>query len=157
MSGIGSKIVAIQIYYENVREGMSLPILQKLPTVRQLVMYAGASGDYCEIHYDHQFAQSAGLPTVIVHGALKNAFLGQLLTDWIGNDGSIKKMSVQYRDMDGTNSPIYCKGIVTKKYTKGSEYLVECAIWTEKITGEKTTLGTALLSLPSVTTQPYGQ
>ena len=34
-------------------------------TTRQLVMYAGASGDYNRIHYDHHFAVEAGLGGVI--------------------------------------------------------------------------------------------
>ena len=52
-------------------EGTSITPLVKTPTTRQLVQYAGPSGDYYEIHYDQAFAQSAGLGGVIVHGALK--------------------------------------------------------------------------------------
>ncbi len=41
-----------QLHYEDVHEGTPLPTLEKTPTTRQLVMYAGASGDFYEIHYD---------------------------------------------------------------------------------------------------------
>ena len=141
--------MAAQVYYQDIREGMALPSLEKAPTTRQLVMYAGASGDYYELHYDQQFACAKGLSGIIVHGALKNAFLGQLLTDWIGDRGDLKRLSVQYRGMDVPGSPIHCKGVVTKKYIRDGEHLVECAIWTEKLDGEKTTHGSALVSLPS--------
>ena len=36
--------MAAQIYYEDVEAGSDLPSLEKNPTTRQLVQYAGASG-----------------------------------------------------------------------------------------------------------------
>ena len=59
-------------------------------------MYAGASGDYYEVHYDKDFATERGLPGIIVHGALKSGFIGQMLSDWAGAEGSIKKLEIQY-------------------------------------------------------------
>ncbi len=54
---------------------MAVPTLEKRPGLRQLVMYAGASEDYYEVHYDRDFARTQGLPDAIVHGALKSGFL----------------------------------------------------------------------------------
>ena len=138
-----------QLHFEDVEEGMPLPTLQKTPTTRQLVMYAGASGDYYQIHYDLEFAKNNGLPNVILHGALKNAFLGHLVTDWIGEWGTLKKLSVQYRGMDIPGTPAYVKGVVKKKYVKDGENVVECEIWLENHEGEHTTPGYAVATLPS--------
>ena len=138
-----------QIYFEDVTEGMELPTLQKDPTTQQLVRYAGASGDYYQIHYDLEFARSNGLPNVILHGALKNAFLGHLMTDWIGESGTLRKLSAQYRGMDVPGSPIYAKGVVTKKHVESGDHLVECDIWLENADGDRTTPGSAVASLPS--------
>ena len=137
-----------QVYFEDVQEGTELPALEKNPTTQQLVKYAGASGDYYQIHYDQEFARANGLPKVVLHGALKNAFLGQLVTDWIGEHGTLKKLSAQYRGMDVPGTPIYCKGIVKKKSVQGGENIVECEIWVENANGERTTLGSAVVSLP---------
>ena len=63
-----------------VKAGEEIPELVKHPTTRQLVQYAGASGDFYEIHYDQDFARSTGLPGVILHGLLKAGFLAQLVT-----------------------------------------------------------------------------
>jgi len=70
-----------QLYYEDIVVGSEITPLLKQPTTRQLVMWAGASGDYYAIHYDKDFALSKGLPGVIVHGQLVGCFLGQLITD----------------------------------------------------------------------------
>ena len=138
-----------QVYFEDVSEGSEIPTLRKDPTTQQLVRYAGASGDYYQIHYDLGFAKANGLPDVILHGALKNAFLGHLMTDWIGEAGDLRKLSAQYRGMDVPGSPIYAKGVVTRKYVEAGDHLVECDIWLENADGEKTTPGRATVSLPS--------
>ncbi len=135
-----------QVYFEDVEQGTELPTLRKDPTTQQLVMYAGASGDYYQIHYDRQFALGNGLPDVILHGALKNAFLGQLMTDWIGEQGRLARLSVQYRGMDVPGTPIFAKGVVTRK---GEDGEVECDIWLENAEGKRTTPGSAAVVLPS--------
>jgi len=61
-------------FYGDVEVGAEVPALVKHPTTMQLVKWAGASGDYLQIHYDKDFAQSQGLPGVIVHGWLAGAY-----------------------------------------------------------------------------------
>jgi len=141
--------MAAQVYYEDVEVGSQLPSLEKNPTTRQLVQYAGASGDFYQIHYDKDFAMANKLPGVILHGALKNAFLGQLMTDFAGELGWLRKLTVQYRGMDEPGSKITGRGKVVKKYTDGKDHIVECEIWLENAKGEKTTPGSATVILPS--------
>ena len=97
---------------------------------------------------DH-FAIANGLPGPIIHGALKNAFLAQLIIDWIGEHGTLKKLGCQYRGMDQPGKPLHCKGRVVKKYVDGGQHLVDCEVWTEDGEGQKTTPGWATVALPS--------
>ena len=138
-----------QVYYEDVVVDSELPPLSKRPTTRQLVMWAGASGDYFAIHYDKDFAQSKGLPGVIVHGQLVAGFLGQLITDWIGDQGSLKKLTCNYRGMNFPNETITCRGKISKKYIENGEHYIECNIWAENTKGEKTVTGRAIVTLPT--------
>ncbi len=89
-----------QLYFEDVKEGTEIPTIIKNPTTMQLVKFAGASEDFNPIHYDKDKALADGLPGVIAHGRLKNAFLIQVLTDWIGDEGWLKKIAIQHRGMD---------------------------------------------------------
>ena len=141
--------MADQIYWEDVTEGMEIPPMVKHPTTQQLVMYAGASGDYYQIHYDKDFAQGNELEGVILHGALKNAFLGQFMTDWMGPLGTLKRLACQYRGMDVPGRPIAAKGVVTRRYHDMGQNLVDCEIWLENSDGQKTTPGTATVELPT--------
>ncbi len=138
-----------QLYYEDVDEEMELPALRKDPTTQQLVKYAGASRDFYQIHYDKDFALSNGLPGVILQGALRNAFLGHLVTDWIGEHGTLKKLSAQYRGMDPIGATYFVKGTVKKKHVRGGEHIVECELRVESSEGKATTSGYAVVSLPS--------
>lgn len=126
-----------------VEVGQELPELVKHPTTRQLVQYAGAQGDFYEIHYDQAYARSVGLPGVILHGLLKAAFLGQLVTDWLGDEGVLKAFEVSYRGIDTPGHPYRCRGRVAK--VDGD--LVELEIWGEGEDGKRTTVGTATVAM----------
>jgi|TARA_B100000315_G_C14518627_1_gene560450 acyl dehydratase len=140
--------LADQVYWEDIEVGSEIPPLVKEPDPQQLVKWAGASGDFYQIHYDKDFALGNNLPDIIVHGALKSAWLGQLLGDWVGEKGEIKKYGCSYRGMDIPGDKLTCKGTVTNKYEAGGEHCVECDIWLENSKREKTTLGTAVVALP---------
>ena len=99
-----------QLYFEDVNVGDEVTPLHKNASSQQLVKYAGASGDYYQIHYDDGFARNNGLDGIIIHGALKSAFLGQLITDWMGPPGQLKKLSVSYRAMDFPKEEPACRG-----------------------------------------------
>ena len=141
--------MAEQVYYEDVMEGSEIPSLAKEPTTRQLVKWAGTSGDYYQIHYDKDFAQSRGLPGVIVHGQLVAGFLGQLMTDWIGEQGSLRKLTCSYRGMNFPGEAITCRGKITRKYIEDGEHYIECNVWAESARGEKTVTGKAIVVIPA--------
>jgi acyl dehydratase len=138
-----------QLFFEDVQIGQSIPPLVKHPTKRQLVKWAGAAGEFYEIHYDKDFAHQKGLPGVIVHGMLMASFLGQMLTDWIGDEGTVKRMSTTNKAMVFPDQALTCKGTVTKKYIEQGEHLLEADIWLESEKGEKSVTCIAVISLPS--------
>jgi acyl dehydratase len=149
-----------QLYWEDVEEGAAVTPLPKIATTEMLVKWAGASGDLNPLHYEDAFAKAQGQPTVIVHGQLKRAWLAHLMTDWIGPRGVLKKLGCQFRGTDIPRGMVmvsmpkdgetwYCKGTVTKKYVEGDDHLVDCEIWVENGSGEKTTPGSATAALPS--------
>lgn len=62
----------------------------------QIVMYAGASGDYNPVHTDEPFATKvAGYPTVFAHGMLTMGLTGRMLTNYVG-DGRLTEFGVRF-------------------------------------------------------------
>ena len=133
------------VTWDAVREGQELPELDKNPGVTQLVKYAAGSGDFNPLHHDYAFPQSKQIGSIIVHGRFKYASLGELVSNWLGHNGRIKKLSCQYRGMDTPNQPIRCKGVVKRKWEEGGQKLAQLEIWTENGKGERTTPGEAVV------------
>jgi hypothetical protein len=104
-----------QVHLDDVEVGQEIPSLVKRCSTRQLVMWAAASGDFYEIHYDLDFARRNRLDGLLVHGALKHAFLGQLLHDWVAPGGRVTAFGCSYRGTDGPEEPLTCRGRVTGK------------------------------------------
>jgi hypothetical protein len=149
-----------QIYWEDVAEGSEIKPLAKIGSTQMLVRWAGASGDFNPLHYDHAIAASVGVGKPIIHGALKRQWLIQLVTNWIGEGGTLKKFSCQYRAMDypremktmtepQDGETWLCKGKVTKKYIDGDEHRIDLDIRLENGKGEVTTSGKATVILPA--------
>ena len=84
-------------------------------SLRTLVQYAGASGDFYEMHYDLPFAHERGHAELSVHGLLKAAWLGQLVDDWFEGRGRVVSFEVSYRGMDFRDQPVTCGGEVTRR------------------------------------------
>jgi acyl dehydratase len=141
--------MAEQLYFEDITEGAEVPALIKYPTTMQLVKYAAASGDFYQIHYDKDIALANGLPGVIVHGWLALGFLGQMITDWIGEQGVLLKLNGSYRGMNKVHEDIFCKGKITRKYTENGRNCVKLDIWVENPQGDKTVTGNAVIGLPA--------
>jgi acyl dehydratase len=140
------------LWFEDAVVGDELPEVVKQPDTRQLVMYAGASQDFVAIHYDRKVAAEAGHPKVIIHGALKSAWLGELVTSWIGSTGRLLELDVSYRAIDFPDDVATCVGKVTETRIENGVGIVEVEIGLRNPEGAITTPGRALVSLPTKTT-----
>ena len=138
-----------KLYYEDVNVGAEIPTLVKNPPMEQMIRWQGVTGDVNRVHYDKEFAQSVGWPGPIVHGALKWQFLIQMLTDWIGPEGAIRKVGCQHRGMDLPGDTLTCRGEVVSKFVDGDRRCLECEIYIVNPKGERTSRGKAVVFVPS--------
>jgi acyl dehydratase len=67
-----------------------------LLTRDSLVRYAGASGDFNQIHYRDDVAAAVGLPGVLAHGMLTMGAAVQVAVDWVGNAGAVVDYQVRF-------------------------------------------------------------
>ncbi len=135
--------------WDSIKEGTSIPELRKKPGVTQLVKYAAGSGDFNPLHHDYNFPQCKQIGSIIIHGRFKYACLGEMVSNWLGHDGRIKKISCQYRGMDLPDHEFVCRGTVGRKWEENGERLVALSVWVENSEGKKTTPGEAIVLLSS--------
>ena len=147
-------MAAGQLYFEDVTVGMALPPLTKIPSNTLLFLYSAITWNPQRIHFDKDYTLSEGYRDIIVHGPLRGAFLSQLLTHWIGDEGTLKKLSYANRDIAYVNEPLICKGTVTRTWVEDSKGAVECEIWAENTQGTRLTLGQATVIVPLKNKKP---
>jgi len=134
-----------KLLFCDVKIGEEMPRIATYVKSRQLVMWAGASEDYMEIHYDKDYAFANGLKEPIVHGALKTAMLSQYVKSWLGDSAILKYFKCKYIGIDYVNTKITLKGEVKRKFINGDKHIIECQVWTESELGEVTTTAIARL------------
>jgi acyl dehydratase len=98
-------------------------------TRRDLVRYAGASGDFNPIHWNERTAKSVGLPDVIAHGMFTMALAGRFLTEWAGDPGAVTELGVRF------SAPV-----VVPDDDKGAQVEVAGTV-TGKLDGNRVTVG----------------
>jgi len=136
-------------YFNDVEVGTQLPALFKEISVPQMAMYAAVCWDFQPEHYDTGTAQSNGFRAPYADGPMVTAFLGQVMTNWIGTAGILKRLTASYRVMVFPGDKLTCKGKVTRIDTEGNSRLVECDVWAENQNAETAVYGTATVELPS--------
>jgi acyl dehydratase len=88
--------MAAKVGYDDVEVGTQLPAQTFNVQRANLVMYAGASGDFNVIHWNERVATSVGLPNVIAHGMFTMAEAGRVITDWVGDPGAVLEYGVRF-------------------------------------------------------------
>ena len=112
--------MASAVRYADVEVGTELPALTVTLQRRDLIRYAGASGDFNIIHWNERVAKSVGLPDVIAHGMLTMATAGRVVTDWVGDPGAVIEYGVRFSNMvpvpdDDRGATLQISGRVTEK------------------------------------------
>jgi acyl dehydratase len=100
-------------------------------------------------HVDSKVAKSTAVPSGYDFGAQRNSWMSQVVTNWMGDSGFLKKLEASYRRCNLFGDTQFIKGKVTKKYLEGSEYLVDLEVWCENQRQEVTAPGTATVALPT--------
>ncbi len=114
-------------------------------TRAQIMMYAGASGDFSPQHVDEVFnRQVAGYPSVFAHGMLTMAMTGRVLTDWLG-DGKLRKFGFQFREQLWPGDSVSVTAEVTAVRLGGGE--AEFALTTTNQAGAAIGKGYAMAAL----------
>jgi acyl dehydratase len=85
-----------KVNYADVEVGTEIPAQTYAIDRANLVMYAGASGDFNPIHWRESFAKAVGLPDVIAHGMFTMAQGGRFVTDWAGDPGAVVDYGVRF-------------------------------------------------------------
>ena len=129
--------------------GLKIRELRKHPSFGYRDPETGALGTIAEVHAMTDAAQGAAIPAAYDFGSQRNSWMAQPLTNWMGDDGFLKRLNASYRRFNIYGDTQFIKGKVTNKYIENNEFLVDAEVWCENQRGEITAPGEATIILPS--------
>ena len=133
-----------RLRYDDVQVGDRAPAIDHKLSRTDLVMYAGASGDFNPMHHDELAAQAAGLPSVFGHGMFSAGLLATAVTNYVGI-GNLSSYRVRFTKQTWPGETLSTTIAVTEK-RPGNEIVLECALVNEH--GEAKIQGEAVAVLP---------
>ena len=137
-----------QRYWDEVEVGDELEGFALDITPRRLVLQVSGSQDWYPVHFDAGFAKKGGHADVFVNTGFLQAALVRVITDWMGDDGFLKKLRFEMRRQQRPGDTVVCRGKVVAKHEEGGEGLVGLEVWAENEREGVTTPGTASVILP---------
>jgi acyl dehydratase len=137
-----------KLFFEDVSAGDTAPEFSHTLTRTDLVMYAGASGDFNPMHTDEVQAQAAGLPSVFGHGMFTAGLLAKALTDYVGV-GNLRAYKVRFTKQTWPDEVLTTHITVERTYDEGSERRVDLQCSVTNQDGEAKLSGVAVAALPT--------
>ena len=134
------------LFFDDVNEGDAGPVLSHELTRTDLVMYAGASGDFNPMHTDEVKAKEAGLPSVFGHGMFSAGLLGTALTNYVGV-GNLKSYKVRFTKQTWPGETLTTRVLVAEKRPETAEVVLTCELVNQD--GEAKIAGEAVATLPT--------
>ncbi len=140
--------MAETLYFDEVKEGDTGPEVRHQLTRTDLVMYAGASGDFNPMHTDEVKAKESGLPSVFGHGMFSAGLLATAVTDFVGV-GNVRNYKVRFVKQTWPGETLISKTTITAKRSEDGRNLVELECELANENGEVKVAGEATAELPS--------
>lgn len=102
------------------------------------------------VHYNKRAANLQGLPFYYDLGIQRQCWQDQFLTNWMGDDGWLRKSYAEYRAFVYISDVIWIRGKVTEKYVADDgEHCVDIETSAMNQRGENVMPGKATIALPS--------
>jgi acyl dehydratase len=100
-------------------------------------------------HWEALMARLIGVPGIYDLAPQRISWLERIVSDWIGNEGFLRKLNTDIRRFNVEGDTTFIKGEVSRKWIEGHQHIVECELKGENQKGEVTCSGKAEAVLPS--------
>jgi acyl dehydratase len=101
------------------------------------------------LHWEKEWANQLGIPISYDYGAMRETFLTNIVTNWMGDEGWLWKLSCQHRKFVYTGDTYWIKGKVREKKQEDGRNEIHADIWVENQWGDVVSPGNAVILLPT--------
>ena len=114
-------------YFEDFSVGEALTSSRRTITEADVVNFAGLSGDFNPLHYDDEFARSAGLPGVMAHGMFSAGLLGSFLVSWV-EDRRVRRFKLRFKSPVWPGDTLHATGSLVRVDPSGDIEVAELVL-----------------------------
>lgn len=100
------------------------------------------------VHWDDALARAVGVPSAYDYGPERVAWLGHLVTNWMGDTSMLARLAVQVRRHNLIGDTTWCRGTVTGSALAGGRGEVTLGLSAVNQRGETIAAGQAVVVLP---------
>lgn len=136
----------VEMVPEDIQVGDELPPFMRTTGLDNWNRFAAVNDEFVPIHMDDEAGREAGYPTAFGMGSLQQAYLHNLVRDWMGVDGTILKLACSLRAANTKGMTVTAKGRVTEVRDEADRRIVELEIWTEDESGHRLAPGAATVA-----------
>jgi len=101
------------------------------------------------VHWEEDFALEVGAPGAYDYGPERTSWLTHHLTNWMGDDGFLRRASCKIRRHNPEGDMLFIKGHVKRKFVEDGKHLVEIEQEARNQDDELSVLGSGVVELPS--------
>jgi len=101
------------------------------------------------VHWEDEFAQMVGTPGAYDYGPERCSWLTHHMTNWMGDDGFLRKASCKIRRHNPVGDMLVITGRVTGKRVENDRHLIDIEQAAHNQHNELSVLGTGVVELPS--------
>jgi acyl dehydratase len=136
-------------YFEDVEIGQEIPPFRRTTDLMHWNRYAAVNEEFHYIHMDDEAGAAAGQGGAFGMGTLRWSYVLNALRAWIGDEGAVRELGMQFRVINRKNDVLTTRSVVTEKYQQDGENLVRLQTDVVNQDGVGTAPGHAVVSLPS--------
>lgn len=104
-------------------------------------------GSFNPVHEDGIIAEELGFEHIIAHGVMHLNYITQILCDFAGHPGGIKKIDVRFFKPVYPDDEITARAVIDTIETAGDIAIITCRVWSEKADGTRAIEGSATLEI----------
>ena len=101
------------------------------------------------VHWEEDFALEVGAPGAYDYGPERTSWMTHHLTNWMGDDGFLRKSHCKIRRHNPEGDMLFIKGMVNRKFIEDGRHLVEISQEAHNQDDELSVLGSGVVELPS--------
>jgi|LauGreDrversion4_2_1035121.scaffolds.fasta_scaffold27370_4 acyl dehydratase len=109
----------------------------------------GAQDSAARGHTEAAMAREVGMPGGYDVGPQRISWMGQLMTNWCGDDAFVRELDATIRKPNIFGDVSWCRAQIVDKFIQDDAYLVRLELRVDNQLGETTASGVAVVELPT--------